>query len=220
MTGKFTRNTKYYSGVVYEWNLPTGWTCPFAKECLVKVDRQTGKFQNDSGEYRCYAANAERFPSARNSRWSNFDMTKQGSPPVPPSGARHIRIHASGDFYSQAYFDMWLEVCRSNPDVEFWAYTKSINYWVSRLDSIPPNLELTASYGGKQDKLIEEYKLKNTKVYSSLDKVPDGMPIDTNDDCARNKTIREFALLDNFVIRKKKFAVNKIKIILENTIGE
>lgn len=27
---KFIKNTKYYDGVVYEWNLPTGSTCPFA----------------------------------------------------------------------------------------------------------------------------------------------------------------------------------------------
>ena len=42
--GKFVKNVKYYSGVVYEWNLPTGSTCPFALECKVTVDRTTGKF--------------------------------------------------------------------------------------------------------------------------------------------------------------------------------
>ena len=39
---KFIRNKKYYTGIVYEWNLPTGVTCPFAKECKVSVDRVTG----------------------------------------------------------------------------------------------------------------------------------------------------------------------------------
>lgn len=45
---KFVKNTTYYTGVVYEWNLPTGHTCPFALECLVKVNRETGKFENKS----------------------------------------------------------------------------------------------------------------------------------------------------------------------------
>lgn len=36
----------YYSGTVYEWNLPAGYTCPFAKECLVKVDLKTGKIRS------------------------------------------------------------------------------------------------------------------------------------------------------------------------------
>lgn len=39
MSGKFVRNTRYYSGVVYEWNLSTGSSCPFAMECKVIVDR-------------------------------------------------------------------------------------------------------------------------------------------------------------------------------------
>jgi hypothetical protein len=40
---KFVKNTKYYSGVVYEWNLPTGSTCPFAKECKVTIDNYEKK---------------------------------------------------------------------------------------------------------------------------------------------------------------------------------
>lgn len=74
MQGKFTKNTKYYSGIVYEWNLPTGHTCPFADGCLVKVDRHTGKFENKSNAYRCYAASAERFPSARNKSTKEFAL--------------------------------------------------------------------------------------------------------------------------------------------------
>jgi hypothetical protein len=58
----------YYTGEVYEWNLPTGTTCPFALECKVTVNRSTGKFDIDKGLYRCYAASAERFPGVRESR--------------------------------------------------------------------------------------------------------------------------------------------------------
>lgn len=36
---RFVRKKTYYTGVVYEFNLPTGWTCPFANECLVRVDK-------------------------------------------------------------------------------------------------------------------------------------------------------------------------------------
>jgi len=198
MQGKFTKNTKYYSGIVYEWNLPTGHTCPFADECLVKVDRETGKFENKSNAYRCYAASAERFPSARNARWNNFDLVKSGQKPILPKGAKAIRIHASGDFFNQSYFDLWIDIANENPDVEFWAYTKSLKYWVQRLGIIPSNLELTASYGGRNDELIAQHDLKFVKIYKSKNDVFDGIPIDTNDDCARNKIIREFALIDNY----------------------
>jgi hypothetical protein len=195
---KFVKNTRYYTGTVYEWNLPTGTTCPFALDCKVSVDRDTGKFENNSTVYRCYAASPERFPAVRNHRWNNFDFAKAGGVPVPPITAKAVRIHAAGDFFSQAYFDTWLEVCRNHPSIEFWAYTKSIKYWITRINEIPSNLELTASFGGRADHLIDEYKLKRTIVYKSESEVPSGVPIDTNDDMARNKSVQFFALLDNF----------------------
>jgi hypothetical protein len=194
---KFTKNKTYYSGIVYEWNLPTGHTCPSALECLVKVNRETGKFLNSSNLYRCYAANAERWPSVRNYRWNNFEYVKKGFKPILPSDAISIRIHASGDFFSQKYFDMWIELCEENPHVEFWAYTKSLNYWVKRLEKIPSNLVLTASYGGKFDNLIKEYNLKHAIVIKNKELAID-MPIDFNDDEAR-KSNTNFYLLDNFI---------------------
>lgn len=194
--GKFIKNDKYYRGVVYEWNLPTGWSCPFAKECLVKVDRVTGKFDNKSDAYKCYAAAPERFPAVREHRWANFDYTRNGGVPVIPRGVKAVRIHAAGDFYSQEYFDMWLSVAYAYPNIEFWAYTKSLNYWVKRIKMIPRNLTLTASYGGKHDHLIEEYGLKHTIVVKSMEEAV-GMPIDTNDDWARRKNVN-FYLIDNY----------------------
>jgi len=203
---KFVKNKTYYTGVVYEWNLPTGTTCPFALECKVVVDRVTGKFDIDKGQYRCYAASPERFPAVREHRWKNFEFVKNGGIPTIPSDCKAIRIHASGDFFNQAYFDMWIELAKSNPSVEFWAYTKSIQYWVNRLEQIPFNFILTASYGGRQDDLIEKHNLKNVKVYPSLGDLPSERPVDINDDWARLPHIN-FALLDNMKISKKSVVV-------------
>jgi hypothetical protein len=199
---KFVKNTKYYGEPVWEWNLPTGTTCPFALECRVSVDRNTGKFDINRGAYRCYAAGPERFPGVREHRWKNFDFVRAGGVPVLPHGCRAVRIHAAGDFFNQAYFDTWLKVAKENPGVEFWAYTKSIRYWVERLGRIPKNLVLTASYGGREDHLIEKHGLKNVRVYSSAELVPDGRPIDTNDSYARQGGIN-FALVDNYAGQKK-----------------
>ncbi len=192
----FTRKTKYYTGTVYEFNLPTGWTCPFADTCLVKVNRETGKMKNSSDAYRCYAASAERFPGVRNSRWNNFEQAQRGILPALPKGASSVRIHMSGDFFSQAYFDLWLDYCRRRPAVEFWAYTKSLQYWVERFDEIPNNLILTASYGGRQDHLIERHGLKSATVVTRKEAEGDSRPIDTNDDLARTPNV-SFLLLDN-----------------------
>ena len=191
---KFIKNTKYYTGTVYEWNLPTGHTCPFALECLVKVDKVTGKFDNKSNAYKCYAANPERFPAVRNHRWNNYEHVLSKQKIILPKNCDAIRIHASGDFFNQQYFDMWVKIAKENPNVEFWAYTKSLKYWVNRINKIPCNLILTASYGGRNDELIEQYNLKYSIV---IKEKKDDMPIDYNDDYARKANIN-FYLLDNF----------------------
>jgi hypothetical protein len=72
---------------------------------------------------------------------------------------------------------------------------------VKRINEIPENLILTASYGGRQDHLIEEYNLKNVIVYKTPEEVPSERPIDTNDDWARKPNIN-FALLDNLKNKK------------------
>ena len=193
---KFVKNTKYYTGVVYEWNLPTGHTCPFALECLVKVDKQTGKFENKSNAYRCYAASPERFPAVRNHRWTNYEYVLAGNKPKLPKECKAVRIHAAGDFFNQAYFDMWIKIAKENPNVEFWAYTKSLKYWVKRINDIPANLILTASAGGRNDELINQYKLKHVQVVKDETLAPADL-IDVNDDLARKPNLN-FYLVDNF----------------------
>ena len=204
---KFVKKKTYYEGEVYEYNLPTGTTCPFAMECKVVVDKVTGKFDVTKGQYRCYASSAERFPAVRNHRHNNFDFVRNGGVPVIPKDCKAIRIHSSGDFFNQSYFDMWLKLAEENPNVEFWAYTKSLNYWINRLNDIPSNLILTASYGGKTDNLIEKFNLKNVKVYAEIKEVPSNRPIDTNDNYARIPNVN-FALLDNMKFSKKQIIIN------------
>ena len=190
------KNTTYYwHNPSWEFSLPAGATCPFAKECKVTVGEHCGKFLNDSQSFRCYAASAERFPAVRNSRWRNYRAVLAGIMP-DLSEATHIRIHMAGDFFSQDYFDRWLSVCWSHQATMFWAFTKSLPFWVARLDNIPPNLNLTASRGGTHDFMIERHGLKCATVYPCAEDVPTGVPVDTNDFYAANG-VQSFALIDN-----------------------
>ena len=80
----------------------------------------------------------------------------------------------------------------------FWAFTKSLRFWVNRIDNIPDNFVLTASYGGKDDHLIKEYGLKYAEVFKNKDDaICSGLPIDSNDYWAMKPCI-SFALIDNF----------------------
>ena len=115
-----------------------------------------------------------------------------------PLDAAIIRIHVGGDFYTQNYFDAWLAVARLNPDRLFYAYTKSLGFWVKRVDSIPDNLVLTASEGGSQDDLIEQHNLRScVVVYSESEATELKLPVDHDDSHAANPAWRDqrFALL-------------------------
>ena len=195
---KFIYKKTYYPFPVHEFNLPAGHTCPFANECKVKVDRATGKFTTKKGEYRCYAAMAERFPAVRNHRWGNFEYIVACNPIILPQDMKYCRIHGSGDFFAQWYFDEWVEICNENSHIMFWAFPKSVRYWVNRLDKIPKNLCLQASYGGLDDHLIAKHKLKFAKVFpSAVEARKAGLAIDTDDRLAMSGT-KSFALIDNF----------------------
>jgi hypothetical protein len=76
---------------------------------------------------------------------------------------------------------------------------QSIQFWVNSWVQIPANLIMTASYGGKQDELIEKHNFKNVKVYKNVSEVPEDRPIGNNDDWAGIPGIN-FALLDNMKV--------------------
>ena len=62
-----------------------------------------------------------------------------------------VRIHDSGDFYSQNYLDKWIAIARAVPHIIFYAYTKSLKLDLSKA---PANLRITQSLGGKHDGLV------------------------------------------------------------------
>lgn len=208
----FTDNNSYFGFPVFTWNLPSGFSCPGALECLTFANRSTGKIKNGEHQtFRCYSATTERYPAVRDKAWNNFESMLGKDPgdvcstllSVWPAKATHVRIHAGGDFFSQSYFDGWLETCRNKPLVKFWAFTKSIPFWVARLDHVPSNLCLQASYGGRHDIMIKKYDLKFAKVVYSEQEANDlGLKIDTDDSLAMTGD-ESFALMENFTKRKR-----------------
>ena len=189
------------------FSLPAGHSCPGALECLSRADPDTGKVTDGKfTKFRCFAAAAEAMYSAtRAARWHNFNaLTTAGSRKAMaalivaslPEKLKILRIHVSGDFFSQTYFDAWLDAAAARPEVEFYAYTKSLKFWVARLPEIPANLRLVASRGGKNDDLIQAFDLPNvTVVYHPEEAEKLGLEIDHDDSLARNPSLKGFALL-------------------------
>ena len=67
-----------------------------------------------------------------------------------------FRIHWDGDFFSEDYTRAWQFVIRLNPDVQFWAYTRS-DFAVPMLIDIP-NLDLYFSADSANKTLAWELK--------------------------------------------------------------
>ena len=117
---------------IHTFSLPAGWSCPFAKDCLSRANRDTGRIQDGPNTvFRCFSASNEMRPSVRNARWHNLRLLRGKSKAgltrlilaSLPNDATTVRIHV-GDFFSR-HFDAWL-VAHRRPGILFYAYTKSL----------------------------------------------------------------------------------------------
>jgi len=199
---------------VATFSLPSGYTCPGAKECLSYANRKTGKIKDGKHtKFRCFQASAEAvYPSLRNMVWNNFDALRKAEKEAA-EGRESIemaklilksledvkfdilRVHVGGDFFSLNYFKAWKMVAHNLPDKLFYAYTKSLNFWEGSRNSLPSNFILTASRGGHHDELIDEYNLKCAEVvFSEEEAAEKGLEID-HDDSHAAYSDESFALL-------------------------
>ena len=211
---------------VYSFDLLSGHSCPFAEQCLSKIKIVDGKRKVVDGkktEFRCFSASQEAtYTNVYNSRKKNFDSLRGKSVEAMvdiiqeqmPKNLGICRIHVAGDFFNNAYFKAWMEIARLNPDRLFYAYTKSLPYWVDNLQVIPDNLILTASYGGRRDDMISEYNLRSVVVcYSYEEAESRGLEVDHDDTHAANPLTlyNNFALMIHGIQPKGSEAADAIK---------
>lgn len=195
------------------FNLPSGWTCPGAVDCLSRADRETGKISDGAAtQFRCFMASIEaQRANARALAWSNFDdvlRALRGTRGIDvlvemldhalPHNAKLVRIHGGGDFFSPEYFAAWCELARARHGVHFYAYSKSwqhIDESMCRITGKPANLSLTNSVGGKYEDIAKRMGIKSARVvYSEAQAQALGLEIDSDDYHAAFGD-RDFALL-------------------------
>ena len=79
----------------------------------------------------------------------SFPVERHRNPLDKTKPLRPVRVHSSGDFFSQRYAAAWLEVARRNPDMTFWAPTRTwaapgwVNFW--RRADVPRNFIIRPS---------------------------------------------------------------------------
>jgi hypothetical protein len=165
-----------------------------------------------------------QYTNTYNSRKHNFDalrglhlndMIHELSQSMPDN-LGICRIHVAGDFFSPDYMWAWMNVAMIHRDRLFYAYTKSLKYWLKYKDfaDLIPNFVLTASYGGRDDNMIAEHNLRSAKVIFSEDEAGD-MDIDHDDSHAARPSLKnqDFALLIHGTQPKGSTAAEALKAL-------
>jgi len=96
------------------------------------------------------------------------DFVEEISKLIKKQNIKYFRIHTCGEFYSQEYFDKWVKICKTFPDIIFYTYTKNVDIKVKR----PKNFTLYIS----DDKGIWKTKYKQFDGVSKMKLKQDPLP--------------------------------------------
>ena len=182
----------------YKISKKTGEKIPYKGDVEVKVGKDS--------IHRCYAAMQElQYDAVRENRWHNFDLLlaagKDGGAEAQADliirsinyfmdsegQYEKLRIHESGDFYNNEYFSAWLLVAKRMPEINFYAYSKSLPYvkWAEEQLKDIPNFAITLSEGGRDDDKLDTIDIKRSTVYNKPEQaLKAGKLIDLDDTLA------------------------------------
>ena len=146
-----------YSAILMGQNMNT---CPGAQACRAVCYAKQGRYM---------------MPNVYNARLQNVKESVLGTfvdnavtdlRYYTKRGYNVVRIHDSGDFYNQDYYNRWCDIARALPGIIFYAYTKSLHLdlWSNK----PDNLRIIQSLGGKYDSLVDMSK-PHSRIFSSDD---------------------------------------------------
>ena len=170
---KMKKTSKENNAKIFNFSIPAyktksgKLTCPFAAACVKYCYAQKGNYK--------------RFPIIADLMEKKYKITKQNNfitlmnEEIIKKKATHIRIHDSGDFYSIEYLLKWVDIATQNTNVIFYAYTKSIKFFLHKefplhLDGLllPKNLKIIFSEGSKTDDLINVNKHRHARIFKSI----------------------------------------------------
>jgi len=161
---KMKKTSKENKAKIFNFSIPAyktkegKITCPFADSCVKYCYAQKGNYT--------------RFPKIQELMEEKYKISKTAefiplmNEEIKKKKATHIRIHDSGDFYSIAYLNKWISIANDNKEVIFYAYTKSIKFFINGL-KLPKNLKIIFSEGSKTDNLINTAKDRHARIFKS-----------------------------------------------------
>jgi len=171
---KLKKTSEHFDVKIYNFSIPafndklTGKvTCPFAVKKIVNgVKIGCGWF--------CYAQKGA-YNWIQKALTIRYEATKEESFVQriinELNGKRtkkqiYVRIHDAGDFYSPAYLNKWIDISKALPNVRFYAYTKSHDFF--RSITLPDNFDITYSTGSKLDHKLDKAIEKHAEIFNSV----------------------------------------------------
>ncbi len=161
---KMKKTSKENKAKIFNFSIPAyktkdgKITCPFADSCVKYCYAQKGNYT--------------RFPVVQQLMEEKYKISKTNTfiplmnEEIRKKKATHVRVHDSGDFYSPKYLNKWIDIATQNKDVIFYAYTKSIKFFINGL-KLPKNLKIIFSEGSKTDNLINVNKHRHARIFKS-----------------------------------------------------
>lgn len=131
-------------------------TCPMADLCIKFCYAKKGAYiwgnVKPAFEKRYELSKTDQFVEAMNAE-------------IKKKRPDYVRVHDSGDYYSKAYLQKWIEIAIHNPSVRFYSYTNMVDMILNT--SLPDNYDIIFSDSGKQKHLINEKEHRHTKIFPS-----------------------------------------------------
>jgi hypothetical protein len=132
-------------------------TCPFAGECVKFCYAQKGAY---------IWGNVKPAFEKRYELTKTDDFVNKMNEEIAKKKPDYVRVHDSGDYYSKAYLDKWIEIAIHNPHVRFYSYTNSVEMLKSV--ELPDNYDVIFSDSGKQKNKINTKVDRHTRIFATL----------------------------------------------------
>jgi hypothetical protein len=131
-------------------------TCPFADECVKFCYAQKGAYIWSNVK----PAFEKRYELTRSA-----EFVSKMSDELMKKRPDYVRVHDSGDYYSKAYLQKWIDIANLFPEIKFYSYTNSVA--MLKEANLPSNFDAIFSDSGKQKNLIDVINDRHTKIFSS-----------------------------------------------------
>ena len=137
-------------------------TCPFADECIKYCYARKGTFRwpNTVNAYE------KRFRIARS---PDFETIINAA--LVLQNPHYVRVHDSGDYFSEKYTDRWFSIMRANPGIKFYSYTNSVLLMKMYDKGIPDNFDYILSTDGKQRKYVDKSIDRHAVIFKTVEEL-------------------------------------------------